>query len=285
MCEQLISNNIEQFAQIIDSHSLISITDTDGYITCVSHAFCILTGYTQKELIGKTHSILHHPDTHANIYTHMWETIKKGAIWHGQIKNQTKNNQTYWVDSFIQPLFNEGKITSYIAISKNITKELTYEKFAKLDSLTGLFNRYAIEELLHLFLQEANRYKTSFSVIMVDIDDFKATNDLYGHLTGDKVLKELSSLFQTVIRESDRIGRWGGEEFMILLPHTTYKQAFNLAQRLCKKCYSHKFDIIKHKTASFGVAVHTENDTLISLTAKADKALYVAKRNGKNQVS
>jgi diguanylate cyclase (GGDEF)-like protein/PAS domain S-box-containing protein len=285
MCIQATHKQIGQYISFVEKHISISMTDANGLITCASDAFCKMTGYTKEELLGKTHALLRHPDTQKSIYTDMWKTIAQGNIWHGRLKNRTKNDQTYWVEEFIQPLFSCEKITGYIAIRKNVTEELTYEKLAKADPLTGLLNRYAIEEFLRLFIQEAKRYKTPLCIMMIDIDNFKETNDIYGHLAGDRVLKGLSSLFQQMIRESDRIGRWGGEEFMILLPHTTYQQAFELAQRLCKEFSSYPFDSVGHKTASFGVAAYKEGDSLVSLTDKVDKALYSAKRNGKNRVS
>ena len=124
-----------------------------------------------------------------------------------------------------------------------------------------------------------------FLHIMIDIDDFKRVNDTYGHQAGDSVIKKLVEILLKLIRSSDRMGRWGGEEFVVLLPQTAYSQAFELAQRLRVGFSTYKFENIGYKTASFGVATLEENDTMSSLIDKSDKALYISKNLGKNRVS
>lgn len=274
-----------QYISLLEKHVSTSITDVDGVIICVSEAFCEMTGYSESELIGKRHNLLRHPDMSDEIYQNLWATITKGKPWHGRIKNRKKNNESYWVDAYIEPIFDDGTIIGYQAIRQNITDEALFETMAKIDTLTGLYNRNAIEEFAKLFIDEAQRYQIPFSIIMVDLDDFKQINDVYGHPVGDEVLKRLSVIFQDLIRSSDRLGRWGGEEYLILLPQTTYLQAKELAERLRSEFSSHKFEEIGYKTASFGVALLEHGDTLDSLIIKADKALYNSKRSGKNRVS
>jgi diguanylate cyclase (GGDEF)-like protein len=218
-------------------------------------------------------------------YIKIYSTITEGKPWHGRIKNRKKDKESYWVDAYIEPIFDDGIIIGYQAVRQNITDEALFETMAKIDPLTGLYNRNSIEEFTQLFIDEAQRYQIPFSIIMVDLDDFKQINDVYGHPVGDEVLKRLSVLFQDLIRSSDRLGRWGGEEFLILLPQTTYLQAKELAERLRFGFSSHKFEEIGYKTASFGVALLEAEDTIESLIVKADKALYDSKRLGKNRVS
>lgn len=275
----------QQYLSILEKYVSTSITNTNGIITYISPAFCKMTGYAQKDLVGKKHTILRHPDTSNEIYKDLWTTIIQGKAWHGRIKNCTKNKESYWVDVHIEPIFNNECIVGYQAIQQNITNEALFETLAKIDALTGLFNRYTIEELTKLFINESWLYKKSFSVIMVDVDDFKQINDNYGHQVGDEVLKKLSEIFQTLIRSNDRIGRWGGEEFLILLPQTSYIQAKEMAERLRIGLSSYKFDTIGYKTASFGVAEIEAKDTIDSLLARADKALYLSKEMGKNLVN
>jgi len=279
------STHFRQYISLLEKHVSTSITDADGVIVYTSKAFCEMTGYTQEELIGKKHTILRHPDMSNEIYAELWTTITQGKPWHGRIKNRTKYNESYWVDAYIEPIFDNGIIIGYQAIRQNITEEALFETLAKIDMLTGLYNRKTIGEFAQLFIDEAHRYQTPFSAIMVDLDDFKQINDTYGHPTGDEVLKKISTIFQNLLRSSDRVGRWGGEEFFILLPQTTYLQAKELAERLCVEFSSHMFEGIGYKTASFGVALLESEDTLESLIEKADKALYTAKRLGKNQIS
>jgi len=133
----------------------------------------------------------------------LWTTITEGKPWHGRIKNLKKNKDFYWVDAYIEPIFENGIIIGYQAVRKNITDEAIFESQAKIDVLTGLYNRYSIQEFAQIFLNEAQRYQTPFSLIMIDLDDFKQINDFYGHPTGDEVLKKLSVIFQDLICSSD----------------------------------------------------------------------------------
>jgi len=276
---------LKQYISLIDQHISTSMTDTDGIITCVSDAFCNMSGYSRDELLGKKHTMLRHCDMEDEIYQDLWTTITQGKSWRGRIKNRAKSQESYWVEAFIEPIFEDGNIVGYQALRINITDEKLLETLAHIDSLTGLFNRHTIEEYIKLFLDESHRYQRTFALIMIDLDDFKQVNDTYGHQAGDEVLKKLSELFQNLLRSSDKIGRWGGEEFLILLPQTTAQQAFELSERLRSSFELYEFKEIGHRTASFGIALMESNDTVDSLIAKADKALYHSKDIGKNHVT
>jgi diguanylate cyclase (GGDEF)-like protein len=219
-----------------------------------------------------------------NIYKNLWETITAGKSWNGRIKNLKKNKDAYWINVHIEPIFNNNTIIAYQAVRQNITNERLYQKLAKTDYLTGHYNRTSIEEFAELFIDEATRYKNFFSIIMIDLDDFKEVNDSFGHQAGDLVLKKVAEIATTLIRSSDRIGRFGGEEFIVLLPQTPYEQAKDFAERLRIGISIYHFDGVGAKTASFGVATLEEDDTFFSLIEKADKALYRAKEMGKDQV-
>ncbi|MDD3061043.1 MAG: diguanylate cyclase, partial [Sulfurimonas sp.] len=199
--------HLNQYISLLEKHVSTSMTDTDGVIVCASEAFCEMTGYSESELIGKKHNLLRHPDMAQEIYQNLWMTITEGKPWHGRIKNLTKNKGLYWVDAYIEPIFDNGTIIGYQAVRQNITDETLFESQAKIDSLTGLYNRHSIEEFAQLLIDEAQRYQTPFSIIMVDLDDFKQVNDLYGHSMGDEVLKKISTIFKDLVRSSDRVGR------------------------------------------------------------------------------
>ncbi len=159
-----------------------------------------------------------------------------------------------------------------------------FEKRSITDPLTGLYNRIKIQEI---FLYEQKRFighGDELSVILMDLDNFKLVNDLYGHNMGDKYLKELSRILGGFFRNIDVVGRWGGEEFLILLPKTSLGESREIALRL--RVVIHKIDSPKigHQTASFGLATLTDNDTLNTLVDRADKALFQAKILGKDRV-
>jgi len=159
------------------------------------------------------------------------------------------------------------------------------EKISVTDQLTGLYNRHKLNEVLESELHRAERIKTTFGIIILDIDNFKKVNDVYGHNVGDSVLQELAILLKKTLRITDTLGRWGGEELLIIVPQGDIANEQLLAEKLRLKIEKHIFTTVNHITTSFGVAIYNEGDSIISLIKRADDALYHAKRNGRNQVS
>ncbi len=162
------------------------------------------------------------------------------------------------------------------------------ERLVNYDTLTALYNRRTIVKRLNDLLNEALRYNERFTIIMLDIDHFKHVNDRYGHLTGDDVLENIAGVMKGSLRKTDIPGRYGGEEFMVILPKTDLLTAEKVAQRIRRNIEStvitdhcgNVFNI----TISQGLSCFQRNDTAASLIARADEALYQAKRNGRNRV-
>jgi len=154
---------------------------------------------------------------------------------------------------------------------------------ATTDSLTGVANRYKLSEYIRSEHTRFKRYNTPTSLIMFDIDHFKHVNDTFGHQRGDIVLAELAGLVARSIRDTDTLGRWGGEEFMILTPETPGDEAYELAERLREIVEGHAFPGAGSITCSFGVSSLTREDTLDALLARVDAALYKAKASGRNR--
>lgn len=163
-----------------------------------------------------------------------------------------------------------------------LNKEL--ERLSVTDRLTGLFNRVKLDETFNTEINAANRYKKAFSIIMVDIDHFKEVNDSYGHQVGDKVLVEVAHILQANTRSTDVVGRWGGEEFMVVCRQTDKDGVLKLAENLRKTFQDHLFPVVQQKTVSLGITTYKEGDRSDDLVARADEALYEAKRNGRNRV-
>lgn len=164
-----------------------------------------------------------------------------------------------------------------IALEKN-------HKLAITDHLTGLNNRVEIEKSLQKELNRATRYNSYFSLMIIDIDYFKKVNDTYGHLTGDNILVSFANILLTDTRNTDIVGRWGGEEFLIICPETNSFQAKLLSEKLRKAISEFCFDTIKSLTSSFGVTSFENGDTIDKIISRADKALYQAKDQGRNTV-
>lgn len=160
------------------------------------------------------------------------------------------------------------------------------ELAAATDSLTGLYNRRKLDEMLAREFARMKRFGEPLSVIMVDADRFKNVNDTYGHQTGDVVLKQIADLLRSGAREMDIVGRWGGEEFMIVCPGTDAGSALALADRIRRLVEEHEFPAVGKVTCSFGIAdaaVRPEEHE--SIVRRADRALYQAKNAGRNRVA
>ena len=166
---------------------------------------------------------------------------------------------------------------------KKHNKELA--KISQTDALTSLPNRLKLNTVLDAEYLRAMRNWRPLSVIILDLDNFKLVNDELGHMTGDKVLKDVASILKTSIRAIDIPGRWGGEEFLIICPETDIEGAKLVAGRIIHKVREFAFSSNRKQTISAGIASLTEDDTIETMLTRADKSLYAAKSNGRDQFS
>jgi diguanylate cyclase (GGDEF)-like protein len=158
------------------------------------------------------------------------------------------------------------------------------ERLSITDRLTGLFNRMKLDAVLASESLRAQRTGQLFSLILIDVDHFKQVNDTHGHQAGDRVLIEIAQLLQANTRNIDIVGRWGGEEFLVICPNTNSAGACHLAENLRQKIHAFNFTVVAHKTASFGVATFQAGDQGQNIVARADAALYAAKDGGRDRV-
>ncbi|UUX49867.1 diguanylate cyclase [Nisaea acidiphila] len=158
------------------------------------------------------------------------------------------------------------------------------EVLAVTDSLTKLYNRAKLEEEMAREIGRSERYGTDFGVIMTDIDHFKQVNDAYGHQTGDRVLVEVARVLKESSRPTDVVGRWGGEEFLVICPETDLAGLTAKAERFRRALEEYEFPGVGRKTSSFGIASWRPGDGAKDLLARADAALYRAKEEGRNRV-
>jgi diguanylate cyclase (GGDEF)-like protein len=173
-------------------------------------------------------------------------------------------------------------ISRYNTQLRQLNQQL--EHLSNTDPLTGVLNRHALGKLFHHEIARCERYQTRFAVIMADIDHFKQINDLYGHNTGDRVLKEIAHILTQNIRKNDAVGRWGGEEFIIACPQTDQQGALRLSESLRVLIEQHHFDMASSITSSFGVTVYNGHESTESFIKRVDDALYHAKHSGRNRV-
>jgi len=175
--------------------------------------------------------------------------------------------------------------SSYLKVQLFKQREMAevMHRLAHTDPLTGVANRRELYSDLQRESDKSERYGRPLSIIFFDLDHFKAVNDTYGHVCGDNVLCEVVRSVESVLRATDRLGRWGGEEFVVLAPETDLREASRLAERLRVEIATHRHHPAPTVTASFGFAQYETGDTPDTLIKRADQALYKAKILGRNR--
>jgi len=158
------------------------------------------------------------------------------------------------------------------------------EQLSITDQLTGLSNRRHLDNVLALEIKRHIRHAHSLSLMMIDVDHFKSVNDSFGHDVGDAVLVAFAELFTQGVRQSDTVGRWGGEEFLVVCPETDLEGVLTLAEHLRQRVCGFHFPEVGNLTSSFGVTCLRRGDTASELLRKADTALYQAKQGGRNRI-
>lgn len=157
-------------------------------------------------------------------------------------------------------------------------------QLASKDTLTNIYNRRMIDEYISQETTKSKRHKSDFSLMILDIDYFKETNDKYGHQVGDEILIQICNIISNNIRESDIFGRWGGEEFILLLPQTNLDNAYIVAENLRNKIENHSFEKVGQKTISIGISQFDNIEDTKQFIKRADDAMYKAKNSGRNKV-
>jgi diguanylate cyclase (GGDEF)-like protein len=163
-------------------------------------------------------------------------------------------------------------------------KNVELEKLAVTDRLTGLYNRLKLDQVLDSECARSARFGQPFSLLLLDLDKFKLVNDMHGHQAGDQVLVAMAQVLQQHTRSVDLVGRWGGEEFIVIASGSALEGACELAEKLRSEIAAHVFPVVGHKTASIGVATFQDGDTPATVVARADVALYRAKELGRDRV-
>jgi len=214
----------------------------------------------------------------SNIHTQVLNDCSEDHIDLPEMKDKFKTIQKHMIDEV-------EKANKIITDLSSQVRRL--EQKSNIDSLTKVFNRRALNTYLHKICNEATS-EYHIHMLMLDLDDFKLINDTYGHVAGDKILIFISNILKQTLREGDKIFRYGGEEFIIILNRTDDIFCAKIANRILELIRANNL-IYKgetlHVTASVGTTLFIDGDTPDSFIARADKALYKAKENGKNQIS
>ncbi|PKO46213.1 MAG: hypothetical protein CVU29_06675 [Betaproteobacteria bacterium HGW-Betaproteobacteria-22] len=269
----------------------VVITDQAGNIEYVNPKFVEITGYSQDEVLGKNPRVLKSGAHPKEFYIHMWSVLTSGATWTGEIQNKRRDGSLYWEHAAISPIPDtDGQPRKYVAVKQEITAKKEHEaqlyQRANYDALTGLPNRALFNDRLEVALKKVARNKESLALMLLDLDHFKAVNDTHGHDAGDDLLRQAAVRLQQCVRETDTVGRLGGDEFIILLENLENNTAREVSQRIVS-ALAKPFEVLGntcHVSASVGVVLSTPSFADKELLVKsADMGLYEAKGRGRNQ--
>ncbi len=281
---EIVSRDRSRYMKLLDQYVPVLETDIHGLITRVTQAFTDISGYSEEELLGKSAAALSFSQNDEQM-AEVWGILESGLPWQGEFHNRTQNGSEFWIFSTVIPMYKDEKnLTGYMSISIDRTERKQLEVFAETDALTEIYNRRKIDRILQQECERSKRYGSLFSVLMMDIDHFKRVNDRYGHLVGDKVLNRLAVLLNDNTRSVDEVGRWGGEEFLVVCPETDLDSAVIAAEKIRKAIQQYDFPDIDHLTISIGVEVYKPDQGLKETLEQADYYLYQAKKKGRNRV-
>ncbi len=269
----------------------VVIADLRGRIEFANPAFENETGYSFDEVVGKNPRFLKSGKQDVAFYALLWNMIRNGKTWRGEVVNKRKDGTEYVVQMTIAPVKNEEGVTErFVAISRNITEKKLFEQrmdyLAHHDSLTGLPNRLLIGHRLTQRLNQAKRQKKKVAVLFLDLDGFKLVNDTMGHNSGDLLLKTAAERLKACCRDDDALARMGGDEFLVVIPEIKRPEdARRLARRILKALS--KAFVLDGKevfvTASIGISIcPSHGDDVEALVKNADAAMYRAKEQGRD---
>lgn len=271
--------------------------DLSGYINVFNPAAENLLGYHQEEVIGKKHiSDIYHPGKSAyDIMRLILSTKhgKEGQLKAHETKVKSKNGSIIPIQISATLLEENGKKIGSVGFFHDLTEQKQLEQSLKelaiTDGLTGLYNQRHFHSVLSAELERCKRYGRSISMVCIDMDNFKTVNDTLGHLEGDNILRLVGELIKDVLRQSDFGFRYGGDEFMLILPETDQKEATKLAKRLAQHFNEKKpASLLEHDelalpvSLSMGIAELSADEAVGLFIKRADLAMYQAKKQPGN---
>ena len=296
---QQIKDNEKKYRALFEfSGDAIMLLDENKFLECNDATLSMFLCQSRSDFLG------HHPSELSPTYQDDGRTSKiaadlyiANAIKEGTVRfpwtHRRLNGETFPAQVLLTPIA-VNKKTLLQATVRDITDQVELqERLLRLsthDQLTGLFNRSQLQSSMSEEKARADRSRKTFSILMLDLDHFKQINDNFGHQVGDKVLQHFAKILRSSIRQNDTAIRFGGEEFLVILPLTTTKTAIELANRICstiaKSTVKNNDDQNIHYTVSIGVATYPDDGRKPSdLLSYVDKALYKAKKTGRNKVS
>ena len=295
---KLAEQELRVAATVFDSQEGMMVTDINNVILKVNEAFTHITGYPAAEVVGRTPRLLRSGRHDEEFYAGIWARIHGAGAWQGEIWNRQKNGDVFPVWLTITTVKNKDSvITHYVATLTDITTRKAAEDemqmLAFYDPLTRLPNRRLLLDRLQRAIATSARTRRHCALMFIDLDNFKALNDNFGHDIGDMLLQKIAQRFAICVREGDTVARMGGDEFMVMLENLNEdpNEAATLAEIIGNKILSaltQPFQLAGHEcfsTASIGVTLFTNHRYTVSeLQKQADIAMYQAKSAGRNKL-
>ena len=283
----------QSLAASVFSHARegIFITDTAGLIIDVNEAFINVTGYQRDEVLGNNSKIFQSERQSPEFYIQMWNSLIDAGHWHGEIWNKRKNGEVYPLLLTISAVYEDGgHLKNYVSLFTDITlikkNQRQLEQVAHYDVLTNLPNRVLLADRLSQSITRSKRLRKPLAVAFLDLDGFKAINDMHGHNIGDELLIALSLRMKKTLRDSDTLSRFGGDEFVVVLDGLDKVHDYEpMLTRLLKAASEPVTieDSVLKVSASIGVTIFPQDGSdADQLIRHADQAMYAAKEKGKN---
>lgn len=280
--------------------------DANFIFTYVSSSAKEAIGYETYEAVGRCMFDFLTPESKKHVLAQWEQRVNKNdnlaKVILYDIQFLCKDGKIIWFEVSVTPIIKENSIVGYIGISRDISEKKArenelekyiselklanekLEELATFDMLTGAYNRRKFEYFTKLSIEKKEKYGSPFSIIMLDIDHFKRINDFFGHKTGDLILQETAIKVRTILREADKMFRWGGDEFIILLTETHLKSTYNVAEKVRRAIESYDFGLESNITLSSGIGEYRTAESIEQFVSCVDNALLRAKANGRNKV-
>jgi len=268
----------------------VAVISPEKHIIQVNKAFCDITGYPANEILGSTPDTLYALQQEVDFYEELWNNVRSRGFWQGEIENQRRNGEHFIESLSVYAISDEtGQLRHYLAIFSDVTHERESEerlyRLVHFDPVTGLPNRMLFQDRITQEIAHARRHRVRAAILFVDLDDFRQVNDQHGRPFGDRLLGQIAHRLAGLLRTSDSIGRFGGDEFVILVEITNEEDHQIVAEKVLEAVVK-PFDIDGKKvqlTASIGVSLFPRHSADASeLIRHADLAMYRAKVGGKN---
>ena len=291
---QKIKEESLKLQKLIDIQNSIVVLTNGVEFKFANKKFFDFFGYKNLDDFLKEHNCICEKFIHNNNFFSLENVKKDESNWVESLLNLSerkrivsmtdKNSITHTFTVSINKYDGENYIINFSDISDTIREKLQLQGQVVQDQLTKAYNRVYFDNNIDSFIESNINQHQKTGIIFFDIDHFKSVNDTYGHQVGDDILKTIAKLVKSNIRDTDKLIRWGGEEFMIILPANKIDDVYQEAEHIRATIEKYRFNEIKELTCSFGVALHEDGDHIDETIKKADDKLYEAKNSGRNRV-